>query len=152
MSKKVGSKGKVLAVEPDPSNFAVLSRNIKDNNLRNVSAFQLALSDRDGDAQLTLSSSPAQHSIINRSVGSNSITVKTVKLDSLLKKAKTDRIDFLKVDVEEAEMKLLRGAPKTLRSKPRIVIENGRKGELDEFLKQRNYEVTWINEMTLFVK
>jgi len=44
---KVGPKGKVLAIEPEPRNFSILCRNIHDNRLNNVISLRIALSDSD---------------------------------------------------------------------------------------------------------
>ncbi|MEM2613269.1 MAG: FkbM family methyltransferase [Nitrososphaerota archaeon] len=58
-SKMVGSKGKVLAFEPEPRNFAILLKNIRDNELTDVVIpLRLALSDKDGYELLTLSFHP----------------------------------------------------------------------------------------------
>jgi len=40
---KVGKKGKVIAIEPDPTNFEILQKNIKENKLFNVVAVQAAV-------------------------------------------------------------------------------------------------------------
>lgn len=45
-SKIVGDKGFVVAIEPHPSNFAALKKNIKLNNLKNMVAFNLAAWDK----------------------------------------------------------------------------------------------------------
>ncbi|MEM2240339.1 MAG: FkbM family methyltransferase [Candidatus Bathyarchaeia archaeon] len=63
-SRKVGPKGKVLAIEPEPRNFQTLCKNIHDNRLKNVIPLRIALSDRDSYIPLKISSSPAQHSIV----------------------------------------------------------------------------------------
>ena len=40
---KVGKLGKVIAIEPDPINFEILQKNIKENRLKNVVAVQAAV-------------------------------------------------------------------------------------------------------------
>ena len=40
---KVGKKGKIIAIEPDPINFEILQKNIKENKLFNVVAVQAAV-------------------------------------------------------------------------------------------------------------
>lgn len=52
MAKKVGSKGTVVAVEPDPEAFKILTENISINRLENVMAFQIALGQSDGKGNL----------------------------------------------------------------------------------------------------
>ncbi len=46
MAKKVGPRGKVIAVEPDPKNFEGLQANIRLNDIPQALAFQLALGDK----------------------------------------------------------------------------------------------------------
>ena len=45
-SKLVGDSGKVFAFEPDPTNFSLLQKNLKENNIKNVIALNLAVSDK----------------------------------------------------------------------------------------------------------
>ena len=54
-SRLVGTTGSVIAFEPDPTNFSLLEKNCKANGCRNVRLEQLALSDKNGVAQLHLS-------------------------------------------------------------------------------------------------
>lgn len=137
MSRIVGKHGKVLAVEPDPFNFAVLERNIKDNNLENVSAFQIALSDKNGFSKMSIARLPSQHSLIHNIYSARLQTVRTMKLDTLLEKIGVNQLDFGKVDVEGAELQLLRGASGTLKSNPELIIETQEKERQENIEKDR---------------
>lgn len=64
-SKKIGPKGKVLAIEPESHNFSILCKNIHDSRLNNVAPLRIALSDRDSPLLLKIASSPAQCSIVS---------------------------------------------------------------------------------------
>lgn len=163
MSKMVGNTGKVIAFEPEPLNFRILSKNIKDHNLKNVVTFQIALSNIDGHAELQLSKNPATPSIMAR--GSNSITVETMRLDTILRKLGVSNVDFMKIDVEGAEMNLLKGSTETIKTKPTIIMEtwssktksqkvmkSWREGDAEDFLRGANYEVTWIDERNIFAR
>lgn len=55
LARIVGPCGKVYAFEPDPENFTLLQRNVKENGYRNVVLLQKAVSDRNGSATLYLS-------------------------------------------------------------------------------------------------
>ncbi|MBY0357852.1 MAG: FkbM family methyltransferase [Candidatus Obscuribacterales bacterium] len=54
--KRVGSSGRVVAIEPEPTNNALLNHNVKINGCANqVSTFQMALSDMNGEISMDLS-------------------------------------------------------------------------------------------------
>ena len=46
-SRIVGDAGKVVAYEPDPRNYEMLSRNIQRNGMTNVTAYEMAIDTRD---------------------------------------------------------------------------------------------------------
>src|SRR5579863_676039 len=48
LSRLVGSNGQVIAFEPIPSNFRILSENIELNHCKNIQAVNKAVSDRSG--------------------------------------------------------------------------------------------------------
>jgi hypothetical protein len=50
LSQRVGPAGRVIAFEPDPVNFSLLLQNIELHKLTNVTPLQIAVSDRNGDA------------------------------------------------------------------------------------------------------
>jgi hypothetical protein len=55
-SQKVCSKGNVIAIEPEPRNFAILLHNIGLNKMSNVTALNLCISDHSGKVKLFLTS------------------------------------------------------------------------------------------------
>jgi FkbM family methyltransferase len=107
-SKLVGPKGHVYSFEPEPTNFLRLSKVILYSDLRNVSPFMIALGDNDGFENLHISDSPSMHSItLERS--KRIIKVPSRQLDSLVKAGDVSKLDLIKIDVEGAELKVLRG-------------------------------------------
>jgi FkbM family methyltransferase len=119
----------VYCFEPAPNTFKVLCENIRLNRLQNVTAAQLALSDSPGIAsfQVTKASpifnrlAPGKESITNlrraRFRGARTIEVKTIRLEDFCRDSNIERIGFLKIDVEGAEGRLLRGAQRLLRNR-----------------------------------
>lgn len=104
----VGPGGRVLAFEPDPGNVGIIRDNIALNDFSWVDLHPVALSDRDGEAELFRSSVSGWHSLVaglehrDRDV----VTVPVARLDSF----EFDRIDMIKIDVEGAEVGVLEGA------------------------------------------
>ena len=96
-AKHVGETGKVLAFEPEPRNFAILEKNARD--FKNVEIRQEGVSDKEGEITLYLSeSNMGAHTMMPEKSFKKSIKVKTIPLDSIVKKA-----DLLIMDIEGAE-------------------------------------------------
>jgi len=115
------SKGaaKVYAFEPDSYNFLILSENIRRNEIEDeVIPFQMILSDKN-------SRFPLYEIGLGRSIaleGGNKI-IDGITLDSFIEKEKLNKVDFIKLDVEGAELEVLKGAMETIkRFRPKMAI------------------------------
>ena len=108
MSKLVGNTGKVYAFEPEVKKFQVLKKNIELNNLDNVVLEQKALSDIDGISYLELSKDSGQHKL-----STTGVKIESVTLDNYLKES----VDFIKMDAEGSEYKILKGMKNILKNK-----------------------------------
>ncbi len=127
VSKLVGPKGRVLAFEPHPLNYAVLNSNIRLNSIGNIEAVCCALGESDGYVKLYLANlNSGGHSIMPRSIMPRTeefLLVNVKRLDTAAKEYQVQRLDFIKIDVEGAELLLLKGAEKTLREfRPNLAI------------------------------
>lgn len=123
-SKEVGKNGHVYSIEP--MHHRLLEDNVKLNKLNNVTISKVAISDKNGVAAFYDHNEAS--SLINFPVKPLHTTkVKTMALDSYVSKYKIKRIDLIKIDVEGAEMKVFKGATKTLKSKnaPKLLVEAG---------------------------
>jgi FkbM family methyltransferase len=129
-AKIVGAEGHVHAFEPSPASLARLRKNVALNSFRNVTFHEMAIADFHGQADLFLQ----EQNPSGLNTGTNSLRMKAdwkksvpVKvevrpLDEVFKDSR--RLDALKVDVEGAELAVIRGARETLmRFKPLIAIE-----------------------------
>jgi len=121
----VGAAGRVHAVEPDADNAALLARNVALNGLSNVQLHRTAVSDHCGEAPLFRgTSNSGAHSLLRKNGLTAGPSVPVVTLDRLLHAE--PRIKLLKIDVQGAEMSVLRGLAERLTAKdarPAIIME-----------------------------
>ena len=108
----VGDKGLVIAIEPESKNLSFLSHNIERHNLRNVKVIRKAVLDKAGKARLYLSESSRCHSLLYSS--NNYVGVETDCLDNIIMQLGLERVDFVKIDIEGAELEALKGATRIL--------------------------------------
>ena len=110
-----GTEGKVYAFEPLPRNVRYLRQHVALNGLENrVEVIEAAVSDREGEAHFDLGASTAMGHLAD----SGEIRVQMVCLDRMLEKGELTPPDYMKVDVEGAEVDVLAGA--------RHILENHR--------------------------
>jgi len=125
-SQRVGIKGKIIAYEPDPDNFALLQSNVTLNNLPQVAIFPCALYDKNTDGQLFLSDDNfGDHRIYGASEERESRSIQLVQGDEHLGK-QTEHIDFLKIDTQGSEFFVVKGLQKLItqnRDHLRIMLE-----------------------------
>lgn len=121
----VGHEGTVVAFEPGPDNLPVLRANAARNGMDNVVVEPLAVSDRDGTAELALAEYSGGHSLVADSVVPvDTITVTTITLDTFVGDGGTPAPDVVKIDVEGAELAVLRGMVGLLTDcGPAVVLE-----------------------------
>lgn len=124
-SRLVGPEGRVLAFEPHPENCRWIRKSIARNQYRNIDLYDVALSDTNGVAHLCLGETSGQHTLLGegRTAKRGFIEVQTRTLDHLLDDIGLSRpVDAIKIDVEGAEMHVLRGARETFIKNRGIVV------------------------------
>jgi FkbM family methyltransferase len=123
----VGPEGRVIAIEPNPRNVALLRQSAKDNGFENVDVAAVALGDRPGAAALETDGSNGRLILVDgppTQAVEASFVVATYPLDTVLSEVGTGRVDAIKMDVEGAEPLVLRGATRTIsESRPLLVSE-----------------------------
>lgn len=116
MAACVGPTGRVLAFEPDPFSFQLLTGRLR-RAAENVEAYQLALGNETGHALLYCSAYNRADNRLSPThaephVETCEAQVRT--LDDVLRETKHEAIDALKIDVQGNEANVLRGAKQTL--------------------------------------
>lgn len=124
-SNCVGRSGRVISFEAAPETRAALEKNINENALENVWVEPFALSDSEGLETfyaVGINGGLSSFAPENRENATAS-PVKTMPLDLALMDIKST-VRLLKIDVEGAELRVLRGASETIRaSRPWVLIE-----------------------------
>ena len=124
-SKLVGQEGKVIAFEPVSDIFERLKFNVELNNVSNIELNRKAVYSGSGTIDLFLAGSEnlGMTSIFHHDA-ENGMTekVETVSLDDYVAATKPERVDLIKIDVEGAELFVLRGMKMVLKSLRPIVI------------------------------
>jgi FkbM family methyltransferase len=122
MARATGPSGRVTAFEPEPRNFADLSRNIAASGMTHVAARQFAIGDREGSVDLLVS--PAHggdHRILAGGGHRERLPVPMTSVDALFGKA-GQRVDFVKIDTQGAEHLALAGMRSVLANNPQLVM------------------------------
>ena len=104
----LGGSGKVVAFEPEPSNYQLLIRNIEANGFSNVVPVREAVSDKRGTLDFYVDRMHSTlHSLRPLTEGQASST--TVDVTSLDEFFGEERVDLIKMDIEGAEGGVLEG-------------------------------------------
>jgi FkbM family methyltransferase len=124
----VGPTGRVIAIEPNSRNVRLLEASRQANNFENIELHCVAAHTRPGILVLNISHSngTVREASTNLATLLSSTIVPAMPIDTLIADR---RVDFLKIDVEGAELRALQGARATLaRYKPVIVSEYSHTG------------------------
>jgi FkbM family methyltransferase len=121
---------RVIAFEPDPRGWQVLSRNLKLNGIDNVEIVPKAVSNTTGSTRLNLFHNPCSNTVMDPGVMERTDSpigqheVETVSIDQFVESRGINDVDFVKIDAEGAELLIVEGAVRTLqRHLPDLFIE-----------------------------
>ena len=153
-ARAVGARGHVVTFEPNPVNYALIRQNVELNDFRNFTLKSIALADRKGSADLLFPiREPARGTLradyqadLASRFQSRKVTVDVDTLDNQLTDLPAP--DFIKIDVEGAELEVLRGMQKLIREyRPALFIEVHTGVDVRRLVKllaDANYEVCHV--------
>ena len=129
---QVGKTGRVVAFEPNPEIVQLLRDNVAANHFQNVVVEPIACTDH--DQMLSLYAAPVintgasslarQNAEISADQGPRPYSVRGRPIDDVVRELGLTRVDAMKIDVEGAEVAVLRGAANTLqRFHPKLAVE-----------------------------
>jgi len=113
-SNNTDKGSKIIAIEPNKSNFDNLEKNIRDCKISNIRSYNYAIGGIGGltklyQGQSTNHSIVEDYSLLKHNRGYEEIEVKT--LEEFIIENNLDKIDFLKMDCEGAEYSILENTP-----------------------------------------
>ena len=130
--KRNNPKLKIVALEPVPSTFKLIEKNVRSNKLKDVILVNKALTSKKGKIKFEIV--PEVSAICATDINFQKrpwldtgrikkIRVNSTSLNDLCKEFRIDHIDILKMDVEGSEMEILKSSKKMLKNISKIIIE-----------------------------
>jgi len=122
-ARAVGNEGKVFAFEPRPERFELLKKNIEINGHHNVTLENMAVMNHTGELDFYYSKNEKTgfKFTVSKEQSANVSEkgiAKTIKLDDYFdKKNLSNKIDFIKSDVDGPEFSVLQSADSILKNK-----------------------------------
>lgn len=148
VARRVGSTGRVVALEPWPASVELLRRNVMLNGFDWVTVVSAAAAAKDGEARLHLSDQSSMWNTLRGDTlkGGRSISVATRSLDSLIGELGWPPVAAIKLDVEGAESEVLRGGEQVLARNPSAFLTIEVSGGGDERIAASLETLRWLEE------
>lgn len=151
LSRKVGDRGEIIAIEPDQENFYYLQKNIKCNRLKNVKIINKGVWHKKDELPFFRNKQDKQSGslILDKIEGKDRELKKVISVDSLdniLGKVKIKKIDFMLIQLNGAEPNALLGLtnfyPKNLSIAARYKFKDDLGvNEVIRILRNRKYNI-----------
>jgi FkbM family methyltransferase len=158
LAQIVGERGRVIAIEPEPANVEGLRKTLEKNSVKNVIIIPKGAWSGKGKQRLLLSPHPGDHKITVPGVLHDNdlkpenyqsfaeIEVDTV--DNILRTLGINRVDYVKITINGAELEVLKGMEETLRGDLRLWVKGHALKDdqplhkaIASFLKERGFYV-----------
>jgi len=142
-------KGKVISIEANKKLFNEVKENVVINDFKNVECLNYAIWDKSGEEiklyeDLTSGRNPTCFGI-----GENYSIIETITLDKIVSDFSLSKINWLKMDIESAEVKALEGSKNALKIIENLLLEihSKRNGEeCEQLLKNYGFDIRIISK------
>lgn len=155
-SRRVGRKGKVIAIEASPANATLLRRHLKINQCTNVEVIEAAIGDRTGDITFIYRPNATDPVAFANSlaydISGRRANIPMMKLDDICHLVSPG---LVKVDIEGAELLAMRGASGLLTScRPTVIVAvhpeplrmlGASPKELVDYMRTKGYSATALD-------
>lgn len=156
LASHYAKNGKVYSFEPFKENYNLLLENISLNKVKNVKAFNQAVSDKSGKLKFYVSTSKnkGQNSIHKLGESQKETRAEKISFKDFIKTI--SKIDFLKIDCEGAEYEILFSLnKKELQKIKKISLEFHNYGkytgeDLAKFLHKSDFKIKLIKDGKMF--
>lgn len=156
--REKNSQCRIISVEPNPFTYSILTKNIKDNKIKNITLLNNAIAGESGLLNFNIIDEATalcgkylgkikkeERSWIKDSM-IKTISVKAITLSDLFKKQKIKNVDLLQMDIEEMELEVLESSTNILSSINKIIIEwhdPVSKNKLINFLTSHQFDLIY---------
>lgn len=134
MLRLVGPHGRVVAVEPAPDNLQMIRARIEDERVANVTVIPkgawsergtqtLYMHPQFAGSHIVLASGARHDRAMRPEAYADAVEIEVDRLDDLLAQYGIERCDFIKITVMGAEMKVLAGMERLLRTTPKVWVK-----------------------------
>ena len=154
-AKAVGNQGKVIAIEPEANNLQLLSRNVKANGLQNVSIVPKGVWESKGRLKLNISCKRTTgHSFYRDAQFGTKDTkefreVEVDTVDNIIRQLGIGPVNFIKMDIEGAEIEAIKGMDETLGGDVNLAIEGC---HIIAGLRTYQVVIPWLKKMGVQVR
>lgn len=123
--KKLSGQGHLWCFEPTPDTASALRQSFEQNGFQSqVTLIEAGLSSQEGTATFYTSPNSELNSLtkVEGLKQEDAFTIRLMTLDACLKEFKWDKLDFIKMDAEGEEIKILEAGRETLQSLSPLVM------------------------------
>ena len=134
LSRSVGEKGEVVLIEPDVTNLKRQYENVESKNLKNVTIVPKAAFNSKGKGQFLVAPHPADHRLVIENIEHDNdyraenyylreVDVEVDTIDNILRDLRIDRIDYIEIAINGAELVVMQGMERILNSTRRLFVK-----------------------------